>query len=136
MPVRLLPDVEALVREYLAGHASVSALVGSRVSTELPSGTGQALTILLVTGEEIVRDHLDEQIVQLSAWGGTKAEANLLVRTAWAVLLAAPDSDHARGVVTHVRTVAPPRWLPDDSLTPVRPRYVTDMGVFAHPHPL
>lgn len=136
MPVRLLPDVEALVVECERAHTSITALVGTRVATELPAGVGQALTVLLVTGEELIRDHLDEQIVQLSAWGGTKAEANLLVRTARAVLLAAPDSTHARGVVTHVRTVAPPRWLPDDTISPTRPRYIADMGVTVHPHPL
>lgn len=135
MVLRLLPDTEALLIEYLLAHASVAALVGSRVSTELPaSPTFPCLTMTLVSGSEIVRQHFDESLVQLSAWADTKVSASLLIRTARAAMLEAPDAEHDRGVVTAVRTLVAPRWFPDDSVVPPRPRYLSDLGVFVHPH--
>lgn len=134
MTLRLMPDVEALVGDYYRGHASITALVGTRVSTTVPAQGTDGLQLTLVTGNEIVRTHLDEQIIDVAAWDTTKEQANLLIRTARAVLLEASRADHVRGVVTHVRTVITPRWLPDDSVNPPRPRYVGTFGVFVHPH--
>lgn len=137
MVLRLLPDVEALTVSYLAGHASIAALVGSRVSTELPAApTFPCLTVGLVTGDEIVRTHFDSSLVQVTAWGESKTSANLLIRTARAVMLDAPDADHARGVVTAVRTLVGPRWFPDGTVTPPQPRYLCDLAVYCHPHAL
>lgn len=134
MPLRLIPSVELLAGDYLRGHASITALVGTRVGTEVPNPNG--LQITLVTGTELVPTHFDEQIIDVAAWDATKGAADLLIRTARAVLLEASSVSHVRGVVTHVRTVTTPRWLPDDSVNPPRPRYIATFGVFVHPHPL
>lgn len=138
MPVRLLPDCEALVRDLLTADATLTGLVAGRVSTELPaSPTWPLITLMLVTGTEVVREHLDEQVVQLSAWGdgpSGKGTAATVIRTARAVVLAAAGMSVARGVITDSRTVQPPRWLPDPETD--RPRYVCDMALRVHPHPL
>lgn len=135
MVLRLLPDTEALTVAYLTSHASVAALVGSRVSTELPAEPiFPCLTVALITGTEVVREHFDQALVQALAWADTKVAANLLIRTARAALLAMPDADHDRGVVTAVRTLVGPRWFPDDSVSPPQPRYHADFGVWLHPH--
>jgi hypothetical protein len=133
--VRLLPDVEALAVAHLRANSSVAALVGTRVSTELPA-TPQwpYLIVTLLMGVEKIPHHLDEQYVQLSAWGDTKAQANLLVRTARAALIDARSASHTRGVVTNVRTVLSPRWLPDETTGHSRPRYTCDMALTVHPH--
>lgn len=134
MAVRLLPDVEALLVAYLKAASAVTAIVGTRVSTELDDGFPR-VNLTLVTGREIVATHLDEQQVQVDAYANDKATANLLARTVRAVLLAAAGV-HSRGVVTGVRTITPPRWTPDDSVTPPRPRYLFEVGVTLHPNPL
>lgn len=135
MVLRLLPDIEALCVDFLDSHASITAMVGSRVSPELPAGpTFPYLTLSLITGDEIVGEHFDSSLIQLAAWGDTKTSASLLIRTARAVMLTAPDADHARGVVTAVRTVVAPRWVPDDSVAPPKPRYLADLRVWHHPH--
>lgn len=136
MALRLLPDCEALAVAYLKAHASVVAQVAGRVSTELPPGpTFPLVTISLVTGTEVVREHLDESVLSVAAWADSKVTANLVIRTVRAALLEMPQSQ-SRGVVTRVRTLIPPRWFPDDTVTPPRPRYICDMGLTAHPHPL
>lgn len=134
MPLRLMPDVEALTVAYLKAAASVQAIVGSRVASERPV-TLPAVTVLLVTGTEKMREHLDEHVLQIDAWATDKATASLLARTTRAVLLRAPEVPHARGVVSHVRTVTPPRWFPDTADNQ-RPRYITEMAVTIHPNPL
>lgn len=141
MVLRLLPNVERLCVDWLRTHASISALVGTRVHTELPplaegAPLRDTLTVSLVAGTEVVREHFDASLVQLLAWGETKASANLLVRTARAAMLEMPTADHDLGVVTQVRTSVGPRWFPDDSVSPPHPRYHADFGVWVHPHPL
>lgn len=137
-----MPSAEALVVEYLKADASIAALVGTRVSTELPSTpTFPLLTVTLFGGIEKLPRHLHDSYVQLLAWGrssdqGGKADADLLIRTAQAVMLEADTVAHSRGVVTYVRTVQDPRWFPDDAVTPSRPRYLCEVSVTVHPHPL
>lgn len=137
MALRLLPDIEALLVEYLKAHASVTAQVAQRVSTELPrSPTFPLVSLNLVTGSEIVREHLDESVVDVFAWADEKAPANLIIRTVRAALIEAPSAPHPRGVVTSVRTLVVPRWFPDDTTPRPRPRYHASFGVTFHPHPL
>lgn len=137
MTLRLAVDVEALAVDWLKDHASIAALVGTRVATALPAApTWPFLTVSLVAGAEKVADHLDEQYLDLFAWADTKESAKLLIRTARAVMIEARRGAHDRGVVTDVRTVSTPRWLPDGLDAPVRPRYVCTMALTVHPHRL
>jgi len=135
MPLRLIPDDEALAIDYLDSHASITALVGTRVSTQLPaSPTFPYLTVQSAAGIEKDANHLDEAYLDLLAWANSKADAKLLIRTARAALLDAPNTTHSRGVVSHARTTLTPRWLPDESINPPRPRYVTTVALTIHPH--
>lgn len=137
MPIRVIPDPEALEVAYLKAHASITPLVGTRIATELPPNpVFPFLTVGLAAGVEKDPGHLDEVYLDLSAWAVTKAEANLLIRTARAVHLDADLVSHTRGVVSNPRTVMPPRWLPDESVNPPKPRYVTTVALTIHPHPL
>src|SRR5688572_28155442 len=116
MTVRLLPDVEALVVDHLRAHASVSALVGTRVSTKLPPNpTLPAVTVRTFGGVELVATHLDEQYVQIHAWHTSEVAALTLARTVRAALIEARTTSHARGVVTDVRTVLLPQSDPDEA---------------------
>lgn len=131
-PIRLLPDVEALTVNRLRASADVTALVGQRVGTTLYDGLTPALKVTLVSGDERVRDHLDAPRVQVDAYGGTKADANDLARTARAALVAVSGA-FAEGVVTAVRTLVTPWWNPDSGFEPPRPRYSFDVELTVHP---
>jgi hypothetical protein len=133
MTLRVLPSIERLVVEYLRGSADVQALVNQRVSTALPtSPTFPLVSVLLVSGEERVQRHLDAATIQVDAWGGTKDQADLLARTVRAVLLEMPRA-HDTATVTAVITLVAPRWLPDETSEPSRPRYTADYQIVYHP---
>jgi hypothetical protein len=88
-------------------------------------------SVLLVSGEERVRNHLDAATVQIDAWGDTREQADTLARTIRAVLLEMPGQ-HQGGVVTAVITLVAPRWLPDETVEKPRPRYTMDMQIVYH----
>lgn len=135
MPLRLAPSPERIAVAYLKAHASISAIVGTRVATDLNTQR-PCLTVNLVTGETVIPQHLTRPLLQVSAWGTTQDQADLLMRTAVAVMEEAWTVDHDRGVVCDARVAAGPRWLPDTSVNPPTPRYITDFLVVMHPHPL
>jgi hypothetical protein len=142
MAVRVMPSSEALAVAYARSHATLITLIPStpatspqtaRVATELPpSQTLSWLTVSLAAGIEKDPGHLDEYYLDLMAWG-TKAEAELLIRTARAVFMDAHLVSHTRGVVSNPRTVLPPRWLPDESVNPPKPRYLCTVALTIHP---
>ena len=138
MAIRIQPSSEALAVTYAKAHASLGTLLGAspntRVATELPPNPVLPfLTISLAAGIEKDPGHLDEAYLDLSAWALTKTDADLLIRTARAVFMDANLVTHTRGVVSNPRTVLPPRWLPDESVNPPKPRYVTTIALTIHP---
>ena len=136
MPLRLLPDVERAVVQFLRASSDVSALVSQRVSTELPgSPTYPYVTVRLITGAEIIREHFDAQQIQVDCWADSKASAALLARTVRAAVLTMRSATHDQSVVTQVVTLTTPSWLPDTEVTPPRPRYTFDVQVFIHIKP-
>lgn len=134
MAVRMLPSTEALVASYLRSSADVTALIGTRIGTELYAGTGAAVWLSLVTGSEQFRNHLISAVIDVRSYGGSKADADLLARTVHAVIHDMPGA-HATGVVTGVETLTIPAWLPDEGFEPARPRYLASYSVTAHPLP-
>lgn len=134
MAVRLLPSTESLVASYLRASADVTALIGTRIGTELYAGSGAAVWLSLVTGSETVRNHLISAVVDVRSYGGSKADADLLARTVHAVMHDMPGV-HAGGIVTGVDTLTIPAWLPDEGFEPARPRYLATYSVTAHALP-
>lgn len=132
MPVRLLPSTEALVVAYLRASTDVTALIGTRIGTELYAGTGGAVWLSHVTGSEQVRNHLITSIVDIRSYGGSKGDADLLARTVHAVMHDLPGVRPA-GVVTGVEALTIPSWSPDDGFDPPRPRYLATYAVTVHP---
>lgn len=137
MTTPVLVDVERLVVLYLREHSDVQAQVAQRVSTEIPtSPTWPLVTVLLLGGEEGSHGWLNAPTVQLDSWGPDgatgKATALTVARTVWAAMKAMPGVRQG-GVVSHVETLSLPRWLPDDEVTPPRPRYSQDARIYVHP---
>lgn len=142
----LLPDIELLLRTYLAGVAGISAIVGAdergqvRVYTRHPSPppSGPYLLVRRLPSPPANRSPLwlDAAAVQLDAYGGTQRQANRLAETARQQLDGFPAATHSEGVITGVDHGAF-GYIPDpDQLTErgnARERYIVGATVYAHP---
>lgn len=129
MAFAVLPDMEQELVTFLAAHAGLAPLHGGRVSTELQT----ALTALQVTGLGGVQPWPWEATVefQLSAWGGTKAQASALARTAASAVYDLVGQAVTGGRVTGVAVRLAPLWSPDEDTN--RPRYRTDIALTVYP---
>ncbi len=137
MTVVLPPSVEILVIDWLRGKPEIAAIVADRVSSDLPPETTfPYLQIVAFDDDPITQKplHLIEATVQVSAYGSTKTNAELLGQTARALLHEIDDVDHDEAVVASVSTRG---WgyRPDDTYSPAKPRYTFDAAVRFHAHP-
>jgi hypothetical protein len=132
--VRLLPSIESLTVAHLKASVDVSALVGTRVGTELYAGSDPAVWLSLVTGEERFENYLIAPMIDVRSYGGTKGQADILARTVHAVMHQMIGA-HAGGVVTDVAAVTLPSWSPDEGFSPPRPRYIATYVVTLHTSP-
>lgn len=130
--LELLPDVEAIVSEYLRTRPRVRALVGDRVYGAFPSKAGKQPLVLVqrVGGIPPLSQPLvvDEADVQLDAWGGPKVVARELAETCRAEIANLEGTVQPGGVIAGVRFGAL-RFLPDETFSPPRPRYVFDVVI-------
>lgn len=131
--IPLLPDVESVVCAYLRSSARVAAVVDpNRVYTAFPARAGGAPLVLVqrVGGTPPLSIPLvvDDALVQLDAYGGTKRQAELIAATCRAELSAMAGTVQPDGVVAGVSFGAY-RYLPDETFRPSRPRYVLDVTI-------
>lgn len=133
--VELLPDVERLVSRYLRDSAPVDALVGQRVYTAWPQtgteDTKSPLVLITRIGGDPPFSYplvLDACDLQVDAYGGPKHQAHQLAATVRQSLAALVDRVTPDGVV-HAVTFGALRYVPDESFSPARPRYVMDVSI-------
>jgi hypothetical protein len=132
--IYLTPNVEALVSAFLREQAEVTALVGDRVYTSLPKNVEwPAVRVVVIdelpTGSPL---WLVGAIVQVDAWGGSKADAWRIANTCRAVMDRRLAGAHPEGVVSGVT----PGGLidqPDEDFEPAKPRWLFTSTVHAHP---
>lgn len=139
MAATVLADAERIVSTFLRAQASISALVGDRVYTEIPRREGDRTFPLAVLsrvgGGPTGSPHfLDRALLSVSVWGGTKFEARQIAATIQAEL------DEIGGYSAHggYATGASPgslRYELDDSFEKPKPRYLLDAVVFIRPSP-
>lgn len=133
MAFAVLPDMEQELVTFLAAHASLTPLIGGRVSTELATD----LACLQVTALGGTQPWPWEATVefQLSAWAarddGDKAAANLLARTAASAAYDLVGQAVTDGHVTGADVRLAPLWSPDEDTN--RPRYRCDVAFTVHP---
>jgi hypothetical protein len=138
MAAAALLDVEAfLVARLKADAGALHALVGDRISTELPKsfpGHGEKrLQLFRVGGVPDPGDgpgHLDRPSVQLNAYGTTKAEAFDVAQAALGVVLELEGTAADGIVVTRAFRNLGPTWSPDPAAG--APRYL--LGVILNVH--
>lgn len=128
----VLPDMEQELVTFLTGHASLTGLHGGRVSTELQT-TQAAGACLQVTGLGGTQPWPWEGSLEfaLSAWGGSKAQGNLLARTTVAAAYDLVGAAVTGGRVVGVDVRLAPLWAPDEVTN--RPRYRVDVALTVFP---
>lgn len=133
MALRLLPDAELLVVNRLRATAEVTALVGTRVYTQIPATpTYPLIRVTRIGGVPAIRQHLDVARIQIDAWGATQYQARTVAATAQAAIHAATGT-HATGVVSNVEDDLGLTWSPDPDTD--QPRYVFAVAISIHPTP-
>jgi hypothetical protein len=135
-----LVDVEALVSQYLRSQSEVTAYVGQRVYTSLPeSKTFPLVRIVRIGGAPKMSRPLvvDSAHLQIDVFGGSKATALDAIDAIREELAKVVDEDPVQplGVVCGVR-FGPLAYLPDESFTPAKPRYLLDVTVTVRSVPL
>jgi hypothetical protein len=124
----MFPDVEKTLVSYLSGQ-----LANTRVCTETPADMLSVLPVVQVQRVSGADDgfRLDSPAVDVSVYASTRDDASSVSQTILGLF-----SGDLRGkvvgtaVVTGVKTIAGPRWLPYDD-TNVR-RYQASYQVFIH----
>lgn len=131
--LRLLPDAELLVVNWLRARTEITALVSTRVYTQIPAGPSFPLIrITRIGGIPEIRQHLDVARIQVDAWGTSQYQARTVAATAQAALHAAVGL-HATGVVSNVDDDLGLTWSPDSETN--QPRYVFGVALYIHPLP-
>ncbi|MCA1569310.1 MAG: DUF3168 domain-containing protein [Chloroflexi bacterium] len=134
-PLRLLPNVEALVSAFLRAHPDVVVVVGDRVYTVVPSNPTWPLVRVHQWDDQPAGQtplHHVAAYLQLDAFGGSKAQAWRAAETCRMAMSRQLTGVYVEAVVTgcDVRGLADD---PDDSYTPAKPRFRFDAVVYCHP---
>jgi hypothetical protein len=135
MTVHVLPDIERLVIDWALATDALTDLVDDRIYSTVPnSPVFPLIRVMRWGGVPPQQLHwLDQASMQIDVWGGRKAEASEVARTVAAYIAHELPGAHALGVVTATQ-VGGPRWEPDASYTPAKPRYVVEASVWFHPN--
>lgn len=128
-------DAERLLSGWLREQPAVTDIVGSRIYTTFPRGAEFPMLRLTQIGGAPVYStplFLDEAVIQLDCYGGPKLVARSLMDAARLTMSTGLRGKHDMGVVTDVRWHFA-RYLPDDTLDPPQPRWITEVSVFTRP---
>lgn len=131
-----LPDAEALVSQFLRAQPELEAAIGNRVYTALPGHpTWPLIRLTLVAGSPVVSRPLvvDRPRIQLEAYGGSKKDARDLIDLARRLIAARIEGVHAGLGVVSGYVFGNQSYLPDDSYSPTRPRYIADVELITKP---
>lgn len=129
MPYAVLPDMEQGLIDFLTSHAALVPLHGGRVSTEVRTDLA-CLQVTLLGGTQPWPWEASVEF-QLSAWGGTKADASLLARTAASAAYDLVGTAVTGGRVVGADVRLAPLWAPDEDTN--RPRYRADIALTVMP---
>jgi hypothetical protein len=133
----VMVDAERLISAWLRAQPEITAIVGDRVYTDMPSHAVVPLLRLTQIGGAPIGSWpmwLDDAHIQFDAYGGPKVLARQLIDTTRALLSSPAFVGHhpGVGVVTGVDWLEL-TYLPDDDYEPAKPRYIASASVFTHP---
>lgn len=127
----LAVNAEKLIVDWMLATTAVTALIDDRTYTAVPARPAWPLVRTTRIGgtRELWLDH---PLLQIDVWGGPKATALEVIETIAAHAKFGLLGEHELGVVTEV-LIGGPRWDPDSSYEPARPRYSLDISLTTHP---
>lgn len=131
-----LVDAEALLSQFLRAQDEMVAEVDDRVYTVIPTKPTWPLLRLTRVGGGVAMSRprrIDRPLIQLEAYGGSKKAAHDLIELACQLIAGRILGIHDDlGVVAAYR-FGPLSYLPDNTYTPSRPRYVADVELTTRP---
>jgi hypothetical protein len=131
-----LPNVELLLSQFWRQDTIVASVFADNVYTELPAGYAgpwPAARITRVGGNADRLGVIDRPLIQVDVWGGPKAlalEAADALRAAISQRL--PWTLTGKGTLA-LNRLGTPRYVPDDTFDPSRPRYIFDATFITRP---
>ncbi len=133
MLLRLLVDAERLVGDWLRTHPDITAIVGTRVGTEL-TAVRPCVKYQRLGGIPQRAMWLDRARIQVEAYASNRGGARDLAARCQAALHDMPSATHALGVVSGVEDDMGLTWSPDPDLQDA-PRFLFAVLVYLHPLP-
>lgn len=131
-----LPNMEAVVSQFYRDQPELVDLVGDRVWTAIPKGAGvEPMIRVTLLGDEKLTSRplwIFRAQIQTEAYGGSKAQAHELARTAEGLLHARALGLQDTAVIVGV-DAGPMIDLPDEDYTPARPRFLFTSAITAYP---
>jgi hypothetical protein len=128
-------DIESALVAWLRADAAVVALASGGIYSELPRApTFPAVRVWRVGGAPPHDRPLthDGPLIQLDAWGGTKAQASKLAEACRDRIAVAYSHDLGGGIVVGRVAWSNLSYDPDASYTPARPRFRADALLTHH----
>lgn len=129
-----IPDVEALLTAAMNADADLAALVGGKISWELPSTfpDGRRIRMNRAGGSPVDEDteYLDRPVVQIEAFGADKGEAFDVAAEAMAAILKLAGRTFPEGVVTKAARLSGPTWAPEPDTGTAR--YLLSVALIVH----
>lgn len=130
-----LVDVEAILVAHAAADVDLDALVDGAVSTELPADFpaegDERVQLFRVSSTDQANGYIERAVVQVNAYGSTRALAFDVARAALRALRRAEGVAFADGIVTAVDRLTGPSWSPDPITS--APRFTLSLAVTVHP---
>lgn len=136
-PVVIHPVGVVVVRSYLLSRPEVTALVGQRVGTSMPSSSASprfpALRLHEITSNEVIPHAWMRMLLQVDCWGVTPLGAMQLARVVLGVLRVSANYVHPDAVLGETQDLSI-RYEPDTSLNEAQPRSIVTGHVWIRPN--
>jgi Protein of unknown function (DUF3168) len=134
--MRVEVDVEGMLSRFLRDQPELQGAVDSRVYTDLPHERTYPLVLVQRTGGLPIRGFtLGEATCQVKVYGGTHKQAQDLTATILGLLegLVGPQPEGSVSGVNATNVEYDPDPETPDKQGHARPRYVSEVTVYAHP---
>jgi len=132
----VLPDAELAVIQYLRSRSEITSLVPSeRITSAIPPNpTFPLVLVQRVGGTSLSWNAIDDAAIQIDVYGAVdkRYDCQKITRTIAGCVLAIANDTVTEGVLSSASEEVGPQWVPDNSVVPPLPRYVSRYRVLLH----
>jgi hypothetical protein len=134
MPIKVLPDAELALIQYLRSRTEVTNLVpADRITTTSPAEpTYPLVRVMRIGGGSTSWGLIDEPAFQVDVVGGSRYQCQRIARTVRACILAIANDTVSEGTLASGSEEVGIQWIPDSVVVPPLPRYVARYRVYLH----